>query len=234
MDQAAEFCDEVSDKPDEMLVRACMVESAAPLEKTLTPQKWLRLQRIMHDKWEDEDDATMQRVTDREDSTGESFYAWWNPLRYWQPLAVDAGRRAELRLMGFDPVTARQDCEEQVTLADEARIAERGVKELTDACDGNTTTCLELAEAFCPEGTLCDCQKVYTPKRAAKAFTATFFVVSPATTTALGATVGFATGGWAGAAVGAWNAGWFPDIVPAVLAGYMFSKKWSPDCMCFE
>jgi len=124
-------------------------------------------------------------------------------------------------------------CGDELNNGEQRRALKRIVNETTSACNA-TANCTETPGTFCPEGTMCDCQRQWTPERGAKAFTMTFWAISPATVMLISGTAAFMTGGLAAIPGAVWTAGWFPDYIPAMFAMAAFSRKWTPECMCFQ
>jgi hypothetical protein len=234
MSSSESLCEKQAAEPEPMLVRQCIIERET-LRLKSSPQDLENLKKVLWMKWMEEDEQLVQSALATDDFKPASD-PWWtlsglNGL--WADWQRSRGFNSLASSYGFDESALLQECKEQLDNGKQSKILERVVSEVTNACNG-TSNCSEVPESFCPEGTMCDCQRPWTPDRAAKAFGLTFWVVSPVTVSLIAGTSAFMTGGMSAIPGALWTAGWFPDYIPAAMAMALFSRKLFPECMCFE
>jgi len=225
----------VSKDYDDMQWRECMIVHASQLQ--LDSARQTELMELLTGWWSYKDKDKRNKMMDRGDYLEQ--LKWWAKEDLFGAKSGTAWTtkmltsRWHMKSLGFDYNKEKKSCIPLVSQALETKILERIEREVSSVCDKDAG-CSQKPGRYCPEGTQCDCQRPYTPQRALTTFNAVFWVVSPLTVATGATVVAYMTGGAAAVPLAVWNAGWFPDYIPAIIAMAATSRKWTPECMCFE
>lgn len=186
------------------------------------------LKNWLANRWELEDEKNiLEKVGKRhsKEVCGTEYIKEVNEWRAWYAKVIKG--------VGFSVQSAVKECEKRVQTPSTLQAAlERASAEVVGSCDKDKD-CTAQPGTMCPEGSTCDCQRPYTPKKAGIAFQAAI-VGTHVAAIGGGALVGLITGGPPGAAAGATAGLVIPGKIPASLGiAAAFSRKWFPECMCF-
>lgn len=257
VETAKATCKKEKDSPERSLVRQCVIDDYLPQAIDSIKNRAARSDILVDIRFKAKkanvsmDDFDLQKTEDIRNFAADALNAHFMWLD--EAVAFAAGNyklrrkcpgtketidkhvkhtRALLRALSvaIDVDEGLHQCRDQLTNSDLHEVFERMSNEVKGPCD-NETNCTEKPNQMCAEGSACDCQRPFTPKKAAKAGSVVFWGMWAAQFAA-GAAIGAATGIGvpAGIAAGLASPGNGPAALTAMAA---FSRSWKNECMCF-